>query len=178
MRPAGLKAKPVALQNASADFAQASFSPALAIDGNPAPKQGWAVSPEFGKPHSAVFETKENLPAGATLTLVMEQGWGGQHTIGRFRLSATNAPRPVKLESEQPSYPAEVAQILAVPAEQRTRRAASAAGRLLRCARMPSWRSSSKPSPSTRSKRRQSRLKGAQDLAWALINTPAFLFNR
>ena len=24
----------------------------------------------------------------------------------------------------------------------------------------------------------QSRLKGAQDLAWALINTPAFLFNR
>lgn len=173
----GSEAKPVALQNAAADFAQLNFPPALAIDGKAAPKQGWAVSPEFGKPHVAVFETKDNLPAGATLTLVMNQGWGGQHTIGRFRLSATNAPRPVKLEGNQPSYPAEVAQILAVAADQRSAEQHAKLADHYRS--QDSELAQLKQAVSEHEKQKsQSRLKGAQDLAWALINTPAFLFNR
>jgi hypothetical protein len=173
----GSETKPVALQNAAASFSQANFSPALAIDGNPAPKQGWAVCPEFGKPHTALFETKENLPAASTLTLVMEQGWGGQHTIGRFRLSATNAPRPVKLEGSQPSYPAEVTKVLSVPAAERTSEQQAQLADYYRST--DAELAQLKQAVAEHEKQKgQGRLKGAQDLSWALINTPAFLFNR
>ena len=49
--------KPVALHNAQADFSQDACAVAGAIDGNPA--TGWAISPQFGKPHTAVFEIKD-----------------------------------------------------------------------------------------------------------------------
>ena len=56
----------IMLQNASADFSQAGWDVRGAIDGNPG--TGWAVSPEFGKPHPAVFETAEGsaTEAGGT----------------------------------------------------------------------------------------------------------------
>ena len=50
------KAEPVDLQNASADFSQDNWHVAGAIDGNE--DTGWAVSPQFGKTHEAIFETK------------------------------------------------------------------------------------------------------------------------
>ena len=83
---------------ASTDFAQDQFPAAAAIDGNL--KTGWAVAPQFGKRHVTVFETKANLDLtdDATLTIVLDQQHGMQHTIGKFRLSATTMPRPVKLE--------------------------------------------------------------------------------
>jgi hypothetical protein len=167
-------ARPVTLVGGEADFAQSNFSAASAIDGK-AGKKGWAVSPEFGKPHMAVFECKEAIPAGATLSLVMNQQFGGQHTIGKFRLSLTNAPRPVKLDGKQPDYPAEVAAALAV--EDRSDAQKAVLEKYFR-------------SQDTELKRLgdalvehdkqagQVRLRGAQDLAWALLNTPAFLFNR
>ena len=46
----------IGLQNAVADFSQESWPVAGAIDGNPG--TGWAVSPQFGTPHTATFETK------------------------------------------------------------------------------------------------------------------------
>jgi hypothetical protein len=89
-------AQAVALQNASADFAQNGFAVAGAIDGNP--KSGWAVAPQFSRAHVAVFETREavGLPEGTTLTFTLEHSYGGKQTLGRFRLSATAAPRPVR----------------------------------------------------------------------------------
>ena len=52
----------VKLQHASADFSQSGFDVAGAIDGKP--DTGWAVLPEVGKPHVAIFETESPLTAG------------------------------------------------------------------------------------------------------------------
>jgi hypothetical protein len=87
------------LENATADFAQGTdmkeFPASAAIDGQP--NTGWAVAPEFGKRHVAVFELKQPLgfEGGTELTFTLDQQHGSQHTIGRFRLSATTAAKPV-----------------------------------------------------------------------------------
>jgi len=71
-----------------------------AIDGDVKdPKLGWAVLEEAGKPQHAVFETgKEGgQGGGGRLTFVLRQNHGaGSHTLGRFRLSVTSSPRPVR----------------------------------------------------------------------------------
>ncbi len=110
------RSQPVPLQNATADFAQARFSVALALAGKP--KAGWAVAPQVGKPHVAVFETKQDVHAGLgrTLTVTLEQQYGDQHTLGRFRLYASTTPRPVRVRT----LPDAVAQALRVPSDKRT----------------------------------------------------------
>ncbi|MBM3835169.1 MAG: DUF1553 domain-containing protein [Verrucomicrobia bacterium] len=86
----------IELQNASADHAPKDWPVADAIDGNI--NTGWAIDPEFDRSHVAVFETKENiaLPEGAKLVFQLDQQHGNEHTIGRFRLSATTNSRPLK----------------------------------------------------------------------------------
>ncbi len=51
----------ITLQHASADFSQSGYDVARAIDGKPA--TGWAILPETGKPHVAIFETKSAIRA-------------------------------------------------------------------------------------------------------------------
>src|SRR5205823_6428839 len=62
------KTQAVELQNPSADFSQESWPVASAIDGND--QTGWAIMPQFGKPHEAIFESKEDagFDGGAILT--------------------------------------------------------------------------------------------------------------
>jgi hypothetical protein len=91
--------RPVALQNAVADFSQESYGGwpvAAALDGNPA--TGWQIDPEEGAAHEAIFEARESVrfPGGAKLVFTLEQATPEQHTLGRFRLSATAAPPPLK----------------------------------------------------------------------------------
>ncbi len=114
----------IALQNPTADFAQgdsssnnkASYMVAYAIDGKR--ETGWAIGPRFGQRHVAVFETKDDIgsEAGTVLTFTLEQQYGQQHTIGRLRLSATTAPRPVQADG----LPDELPIILAIAPEKRT----------------------------------------------------------
>ena len=91
--------KAIALQGGVADFSQEGYPIVNAIDGDA--KSGWAVMTQTGKPHMAIFETVEGLgtAAGSAVSLVLEQPYGGQHTLGRFRISVTTAPRPVKLDT-------------------------------------------------------------------------------
>jgi hypothetical protein len=88
--------KPVNLRNASADFSQEGYAVAGAIDGMT--ETGWAVQPQFGKPHVAVFETGEPLAlpeGGGAVTFTLEfQSRYPQHNIGKLRLSATDSPNP------------------------------------------------------------------------------------
>ncbi len=111
LNPGGAKVVP--LRNASADFSQAGFAVAAALDGDP--KTGWAWANELGKPHAAVFEFTQPLDAAdGELTLVLRQEYGTRHTIGRFRISATTQkPPPRELA---PTIKA----ILAIDAVQRT----------------------------------------------------------
>ncbi len=98
LNPSGEKT--VVLRNASADFSQDGWLPEKALDGDR--KTGWAWAPEPGKPHAAVFETAAPLDAaGKTLTLTLKQEYGQQHTLGRFRISATTQkPAPRELSPE------------------------------------------------------------------------------
>lgn len=94
--PAGSK-EPVRvrLSNARADFDQEGWTIAHAIDGNP--KTAWGIHPKVGQDHSAVFalESPLSLAAGDRLAIQLRQLHGGFHTIGKFRLSITDAADPL-----------------------------------------------------------------------------------
>ena len=107
--------KPVVLQNPTADFSQQGYNVAAAIDGKL--ETGWALYPEVGKPHVAVFETKEPIgyDGGVTLTFTLDQQFGAGSLIGRFRLAVTAAARPVSATSLHEA----IAKALAVPPTQR-----------------------------------------------------------
>ena len=108
--------KPVKLRNAAADYSQEGHAVAAAIDGKN--DTGWAVQPQFGKPHTAVFETAAPLEVaeGGAVTVTLEfQSRYPQHNIGKLRLSATDAP-----SASQMFVPAKVREALAAAPEQRT----------------------------------------------------------
>ncbi|MBA4015680.1 MAG: hypothetical protein C0483_00685 [Pirellula sp.] len=82
-------AKAVVLTGAEADFTQASFAAAEAIDGE-TKQGGWAINPQFHKPHHLEVRTREPIgfDGGTVLTFELHQNYGGSRTIGRLRLSA------------------------------------------------------------------------------------------
>lgn len=77
---------------AIADFSQKDFPIEKAIDGDHAAKAGWAIDTGMGNlnvDRTATFFLSE--PAGKTSetshwTIRLEQQYGGQHTIGKFRI--------------------------------------------------------------------------------------------
>jgi hypothetical protein len=82
-------------RRASADFEQKDFPVAHAIDGKN--DTGWAIYPQVGRPHTAIFEPDK--PVGTegeiALTIVLDhQSIYMQHSIGKFRLSVTASPHP------------------------------------------------------------------------------------
>ena len=107
--------KPVKLQNPSADYAQEGHAIATAIDGKD--DTGWAVQPQFGKSHVAVFETGAPLALdGGVVEFVLEfRSRYPQHNIGKLRLSATDSPNP-----SRQFVPGAVRDALAAAPEKRT----------------------------------------------------------
>ncbi len=114
----------VALVDASATFEQdvagetnpyKKWTASSAIDGDvKGDGWGWAIFPEVNKPQHAVFQLNENLKGECVLSLVLEQNHGkGFHTLGNFRISITEAPKPVKA-GQGASLPADVLVILAL----------------------------------------------------------------
>jgi hypothetical protein len=165
-----MEPKAVALHKAVGEFSQDGFPFANIIDGNPG--TGWAVLPQFGKAHSGVVELKESIKneKGTTFTITFSMQYGQQHTIGKFRVSATSDKEP-KLGD---TVPANIRTILAVAPEKRTDAQKTELQNLHR-SRDPEYMrlvgTVALPPPADK------RVTGAQDLAWALINTPDFLFN-
>ena len=98
-----LAPRPVALQNASASFVQDQFVPAQLIDGNPTGNGGWAILGAIGKTNEVFLETTADLAKSPrtplTFTLAHNSVHAG-HQIGRFRISATSAPRPIKVAGD------------------------------------------------------------------------------
>src|SRR5207237_347433 len=78
--PPGGKPAPLKFAGAKAGFAQAKFDPAGAIDSDP--KTAWAINPQFGKPHWAVFDLTSPIgsDAGTLLTFTLVQDYGGGRT--------------------------------------------------------------------------------------------------
>ncbi len=109
---------PVVLGDAAADYSQKDWDVRGALDGNvKAGKDGsgWAVGGSTGKAHHADFGFAEPvaLPEEKEITLTLTQHYGGQHTLGRFRLHALTAPTEL-------AVPGPLREILAKPADQRT----------------------------------------------------------
>lgn len=169
--PLGAAGKPAPLHKAQATFAQESFPITNAIDGNGA--TGWAISPQFGKEQKALFELREPVlsDVGTKLIIVLEHQFGTQHNIGKFRLSVTGDSVPRLSDA----LPADVAAVLAMPAEMRTPEQKAKLTQMFRSQDAEYQRLqkalTSSPLPADH------RVLGGQDLMWALINSPAFLFN-
>jgi len=148
------------LREATSDYSQNGWPVTAAIDADP--KSGWGVYPHTGQEHSAVFEVAQDadITRGALLVVTLDQQFGRQHTLGRYRISVTRDARPVRHHG----LPTAAAEALRVPAAMRTPDQERALHReyLARHAGLAD----------------QIRLGATQDLAWALANSPAFLFNR
>jgi len=202
----------LALSNASADFTQQNFDVKDVLKpGNR--ERGWAVSPEGGLRHEAIFEAKEpaGLEGGSQFILTLSQVFqGGKYNLGHFRIWVTTSPN-VRFGASK-----DAALALRTEPEKRTKeqqdllrqeflyqyRDYQMSKKALAAAQMPlpidpkkveleaNVADAEKPivlDPKLVQLRRDAelskeqfankRLTAAQDLAWALINSPAFLFN-
>ena len=114
--PKGDTFSEVALANASASFNQQGWDIAKVFDDDPI--TGWGVHPEEGKPHVATFELGRPLAlrAGDVLKVVLRQEHGRGHTLGRFRLSTTTQPPPIRASP----IPDAVVKALAVTPDRRS----------------------------------------------------------
>ncbi|MFO0798779.1 MAG: DUF1553 domain-containing protein [Gemmataceae bacterium] len=167
-------AKPavVRLTGGQATVQQDGFPVGNAVDNNPA--TGWAVGNGVSNNQAALFKFQSPVPAvaeGVTFTATLDQRFGTSHVVGKFRLSVTSDANP-KLAS--PLSAEEVA-LLETPAAQRTD-AQKARLRSMYLAQDREYQRLAADAADVPPA--DPRVLGAQDLAWALINTPAFLFNR
>ncbi len=98
--------EPLEFATANADFSQAGYQVTGAVDG--VAKSGWAISPQFSRPHWATFVLSQPLDAsgGVTLRFTIDQRFGGARTIGCFRLSAVSGNLDAK------AVPKEIAALL------------------------------------------------------------------
>ncbi len=89
---ADTKPTPVKLTAAKATFEQKGLPVAAAIDDNP--QSAWAVDPEFGKDHAAVFACVEpfGFENGTVVTITLAYNNNTQHSIGRPRLTLSQKP--------------------------------------------------------------------------------------
>jgi hypothetical protein len=103
----------------TATHSQADYPIANAVDDKP--QTGWAILPQVGRANEAVFQTASDLGNGSEigLTLSMQQNYGGAHTIGKFRVSVTSSPRPVRAGSDK-GLPKNIGDILTVESANRS----------------------------------------------------------
>lgn len=104
---------------AFADVAPKGHEPGLVLDTEESAATGWGPGDQVAQPHvlTLIPEAPLTLPAGSELAVKIEQRFAkANHTLGRFRLSATDDTRA----SEFAALPADVAAILRRPAKQRS----------------------------------------------------------
>lgn len=108
--------KSLKLQNASARVSDKDLDVGKAIDGNTDAKNGWSIGGRTGAIYAASFELKGSdiQDTNSTLIVSLVQRYGTNHTLGRFRISATTQPQPVRELAEN------IRGILAVAGAERT----------------------------------------------------------
>ena len=129
------------LANPRATFNQSdSLHVNLVIDGNP--KSGWAVDPQFGKDHAAVFEiTNPEIVKGANkrLSIKLHFNLNTQHNIGRLRVSVSNRPAANLPLREGQADPGEVARRELLTLDRKTKGAAQDADLAHMIDGLPQW---------------------------------------
>jgi hypothetical protein len=197
-----------------ADFLQGGFAIEQTFNGQTRSQQGWAVAGATGIDHWATYRLEKPISneKGMLLTFKLHQFHNAaEHTVGRFRISATTAAGEIPL-----GQPETFAAILATPKASRseedqkrlfdyvsvTDEEIRKANEGLAKAKQPvppdetlvqlekRQKELSEPTPDdpqlvqlredvkqSTTQLEQIRLTAAEDLTWALINSPAFLFN-
>lgn len=91
--------KSVTLRNASGDYGEPNWTADKAIDGDAGSGSGWSIGGQTGKTHAASFELEAAAgeAGGGIFIVTMTQSHGSTDTLGRFRVSATTQPRPVRI---------------------------------------------------------------------------------
>ncbi len=120
--------KTIPLRNATASFEQTlanennpykKWSAASAIDGDAKGASfGWSVLPKVGVAQRLIFEAAEALEGAGELTFILKQAHGTQHTLGRFKIFATDHAGKVTADSAVPSK--KIGDILAIPLAKRS----------------------------------------------------------
>jgi hypothetical protein len=103
----------IALQNPSADYSEKDYGVEKATDGREDGDSGWGAGE--GKARIAVFETVGASGPG-TLKVTLAHNSGYKRALGRFRLSATAQPRPVRV------VPTNILAVLTVAPDARSER--------------------------------------------------------
>ena len=114
------KSTAVPLRNITADFSQEGFPVTSVLDAKRKNRKGtgWAILPEAGKAHEAVFEAVNPIGSdgGTVVTFTLYfQSQFPQHSIGKLRLSSTTTPTPARN-----AVPGNVRDALAIAVNQRT----------------------------------------------------------
>ena len=102
--------RPLKLANPRATFEQhKSLSVSAIIDDNA--KSAWAIDPQFGKDHAAIFEitNPQDCKAGEDLVFVMKFENNTGHNIGRLRLSSSAHEPKILTFSKENASPEELA---------------------------------------------------------------------
>lgn len=91
---------PVKFTSAAATFEQKGLPIAAVIDDDD--RSGWAVDPEFGKDHAALFrfEAPVGAPEGSKITVTLTFKGNSGHNIGRLRLSVATSTETLGLRAE------------------------------------------------------------------------------
>jgi formylglycine-generating enzyme required for sulfatase activity/tetratricopeptide (TPR) repeat protein len=100
------EARPLKLVRAFADYSQNGHGVDGAIDSDD--RTSWAIHPETGKPHFALFELAEPITVtpGTVLRVTFEfKSPHIQHGFGRFRLSAAGDPAAFEREEKRLAVP-------------------------------------------------------------------------
>jgi hypothetical protein len=107
---------PVKLRNPRATFEQKGLPIAAAIDGDG--KSAWAIDPQFGKTHAAIFEleTPMNSQDGVRLRVMLSFKNNTGHNIGRPRLAISTK---ADAELTAAGLPQSIRTILRTPSPQR-----------------------------------------------------------
>ncbi|MDC0048864.1 PSD1 and planctomycete cytochrome C domain-containing protein [Verrucomicrobia bacterium] len=102
--------RPLKLANPRATFEQhKSLSVSAIIDDNA--KSAWAIDPQFGKDHAAIFEitNPQDCKAGEDLVFVLKFENNTGHNIGRLRLSSSAHEPKILTFSKENASPEELA---------------------------------------------------------------------
>jgi len=163
----------IPLLEPQADFSQNDWNIRGSIDGNVG--SGWGIAPQFGKSHEAIFLLSEALAGDSEwiVTVEMDQQFPSkEHSIGKFRLTMSQ-----QIGKFVQGLDANLVAAIKTPAESRT----AEQWQVLKKAYEPldnEWKTMREAIVQVRFEAQNRRLVGVQDLAWALLNSPAFLFNR
>ncbi len=209
------QSKQLKIAKGKADFSQTAFAIEQTFDGATRDQKGWAVSPQTGVTHWAVFQLAEpvGFDGGTDLNFTIHQFHNAEnHRLGRFRISLTVEGGEIEL-----GLPEEFIALQSIAAAERNPQNFKSllayvqnndenwvkAREKLNTANAPvppdaklvelqkQIADLKVPTPddpklvqlrsdyqASRTQVEHRRLTLAQDLTWALINSPAFLFNR